>query len=111
MLRKFLGAKLHRMRVTEANLDYAGSITIDDDLLGLSGILPGEQVLVACVNTGARFETYVVRGEAGRGVICINGAAARPPHRVSWWLMRTISSPRCSECFIPLSWPRAGAPA
>lgn len=77
MLRKFLGAKLHRMRVTEANLDYAGSITIDDDLLGLSGILQGEQVLVACVNTGARFETYVVRGEAGSGVICINGAAAR----------------------------------
>ncbi len=77
MLRTFLGAKLHRMKVTEANLNYVGSITIDRDLLELSGIMPGEQVLVACVNTGARFETYVVEGPAGSGVICINGAAAR----------------------------------
>jgi aspartate 1-decarboxylase len=77
MLRTFLGAKLHRMKVTEANLNYVGSITIDSDLLGLSGIMPGERVLVACLNTGARFETYVVEGSAGSGVICINGAAAR----------------------------------
>jgi aspartate 1-decarboxylase len=77
MLRTFLGAKLHRMKVTEANLNYVGSITIDSELLSLSGIMPGERVLVACVNTGARFETYVVEGLAGSGVICINGAAAR----------------------------------
>ncbi len=77
MLRTFLGAKLHRMKVTEANLDYSGSITIDRDMLDLSGIMPGEKVLVACIETGARFETYVVEGAAGSGVICINGAAAR----------------------------------
>jgi len=65
------------MRVTEANLNYPGSITIDEDLLTLSGIMPGERVLVACIETGARFETYVVKGDAGSGVICINGAAAR----------------------------------
>lgn len=77
MLRTFLGAKLHRMRVTGANLDYAGSITIDKNLLELSGIMAGEKVLVGCIATGARFETYVVEGEPGSGVICINGAAAR----------------------------------
>lgn len=77
MLRTFLGAKLHRMKVTEANLNYVGSITIDSDLLSLSGIMAGERVLVACLSTGARFETYVVEGGAGSGVICINGAAAR----------------------------------
>ncbi len=77
MLRTFLGAKLHRMKVTEANLNYVGSITIDRDLLDLSGIMPGEQVVVACIATGARFETYVVEGDPGSGIICINGAAAR----------------------------------
>ncbi len=77
MLRTFLGAKLHRMKVTEANLNYVGSITIDCDLLDLSGIMPGERVQVACINTGARFETYVVEGSPGSGTICINGAAAR----------------------------------
>lgn len=77
MHRCFLGAKLHRMVVTGAELDYVGSITIDADLLELSGILPGERVLVADLQSGARFETYVIRGEPGSGVICINGAAAR----------------------------------
>jgi aspartate 1-decarboxylase len=85
LYRCFLGAKLHRVRVTEASPDYVGSITIDSRLLQLSGILPGERVLVADVDNGERLETYVIEGEAGSGTICMNGAAAllvRPGHRV-----------------------------
>jgi len=63
--------------VTEAQIDYVGSITIDSELLDASGILPGECVLVADMTDGARFETYVFEGQAGSGTICINGAAAR----------------------------------
>ena len=80
MLRCFLGAKLHRMVITEADLNYVGSITIDSDLLDISGILPGERVMVADIESGARFETYVLEGKKGSGVICINGAAARLVH-------------------------------
>ena len=74
---KMLRAKIHRATVTEACVDYVGSITIDKDLLDASGILVGECVLVADLNDGARFETYVFEGEPGSGVICVNGAAAR----------------------------------
>lgn len=77
MLRCFLKSKLHRMVVTEAELDYVGSITIDRDLMDMTGLLPHEKVLVADINTGNRFETYVLEGERGSGIICINGAAAR----------------------------------
>jgi len=80
LFRCFLGAKLHRVVVTEARLDYVGSITIDADLLELSGIMPGERVLVADLESGERFETYVLRGERGSGTVCINGAAARLVH-------------------------------
>lgn len=80
MHRCFLAAKLHRMVITGADLDYVGSITIDADLLRLSGIMPGERVLVADMESGERFETYVLRGEPGSGTICINGAAARLVH-------------------------------
>ncbi len=80
MHRCFLGAKLHRMIVTEADLNYVGSITIDRDLLDMSGILPGERVLVADIESGTRFETYVMEGDRGSGVICVNGAAARLVH-------------------------------
>ncbi|MCK5116713.1 MAG: aspartate 1-decarboxylase [Candidatus Aegiribacteria sp.] len=80
MHRCFLGAKLHRMVVTEADLNYVGSITIDKDLLDMSGILPGERVLVADIESGTRFETYVMEGDRGSGVICVNGAAARLVH-------------------------------
>jgi aspartate 1-decarboxylase len=76
LLRVFLGAKLHRMRVTDANADYVGSITIDRDILSLSGISPGERVQVAVLDNGERFETYVLEGAPGSGTICINGAAA-----------------------------------
>ena len=73
-------AKIHRATVTEANLNYVGSITIDKLLLEASGILPGERVQIVNNNNGARLETYVIEGEAGSGVICLNGAAARHVH-------------------------------
>ncbi len=70
-------AKLHRVVVTEANLNYMGSITIDEDLLDASGILPNEKVQIVNINNGERFETYVIKGERGSGQICLNGPAAR----------------------------------
>jgi aspartate 1-decarboxylase len=70
-------AKLHRATVTEANLNYVGSITIDRELLEKVGILPHEKVQIVNNNNGARLETYVIPGEKGSGVICLNGAAAR----------------------------------
>lgn len=69
--------KLHRATVTQADINYVGSVTIDIDLLEKSGILPGEKVQIVNLNNGERFETYTIKGEAGSGVICINGAAAR----------------------------------
>lgn len=77
MLLKVLRAKIHRATVTQACVDYAGSITIDAALAGAAGLLPHEFVLVADVTNGARFETYVILGEAGGGGVCVNGAAAR----------------------------------
>ena len=77
MFREMLKSKIHRARVTEADLHYVGSVTIDRDLLKAADILPNEKVLVACIETGARFETYAFEGKAGSGVICLNGAAAR----------------------------------
>lgn len=70
-------AKLHRVTVTEANLNYMGSITVDENLLDASGILVHEKVQVVNINNGERFETYVIKGERGSGVICLNGPAAR----------------------------------
>ncbi len=70
-------SKIHRATVTEANLNYMGSITIDESLLEAAGILPGEKVQIVNNNNGSRLETYVIAGEAGSGVICLNGAAAR----------------------------------
>ena len=68
---------IHRATVTEANLNYVGSITIDEDLLDAAGILPGEKVQIVNNNNGARLETYTIPGKRGSGVICLNGAAAR----------------------------------
>lgn len=70
-------SKIHRARVTQANLNYVGSITIDEDLIDAANILPGEKVQIVNNNNGERIETYVIRGERGSGVICLNGAAAR----------------------------------
>lgn len=69
--------KIHRATVTEANLNYVGSITIDQDLLDAAGILPGEKVQIVNNNNGARLETYTIPGQRGSGIICLNGAAAR----------------------------------
>lgn len=69
--------KIHRATVTEANLEYMGSITIDADLLDAAGILPGERVQICNNNNGARLETYTIAGKRGSGVVCLNGAAAR----------------------------------
>lgn len=77
MLLTLLKTKLHRATVTEANLNYTGSITIDKTLLDESGILPFEKVQIVNVNNGERFETYVIEGQEGSGVVCLNGAAAR----------------------------------
>ncbi len=76
-MRCLLRAKIHRATVTDANPDYVGSITIDDELLQRADIWPGEKVLVADVDNGARFETYAVKAKAGSGTICVNGSAAR----------------------------------
>jgi len=77
MLRMMLNSKIHRAVVTEADLNYVGSITIDQDLLDAVGMLPNEKVHIVNNNNGARFETYIIAGERGSGVICVNGAAAR----------------------------------
>lgn len=72
-----LKAKIHRTTVTQAELDYVGSITVDMDLLEQAGILEYEKVQIVDVNNGSRFETYTIAGERGSGVMCLNGAAAR----------------------------------
>jgi len=75
-----LKSKIHRVTVTEANLDYIGSITIDEELLDASGIIPGERVYIVDNNNGERFDTYAIAGPRGSGEICLNGAAARRVH-------------------------------
>jgi aspartate 1-decarboxylase len=76
-MRIMLKSKIHRARVTEANINYEGSVTIDKRLMEAADILPYEQVHILDVNNGARFTTYAIEGEPGSGVICLNGAAAR----------------------------------
>ena len=77
MFIEVLKSKLHMVTVTEANINYMGSITIDEDLMDAAGLIAGEKVQVVDNNNGERFETYVIRGERGSGCICLNGAAAR----------------------------------
>jgi aspartate 1-decarboxylase len=73
-------SKIHRVRVTEANLNYVGSITIDEDLMDKADILRNEKVQIVNNNNGNRFETYAIPGERGSGMVCLNGAAARLVH-------------------------------
>ena len=77
MLIEVLKSKLHCVTVTEANLNYMGSITIDEDLMDAANIIENEKVQIVNNNNGERFETYVIKGERGSGCICLNGAAAR----------------------------------
>jgi aspartate 1-decarboxylase len=72
-----LKSKIHRVTVTEANLNYMGSVTIDEDLMDAANLIENEKVQVVNVNNGERFETYVIRGDRGTGIICLNGPAAR----------------------------------
>lgn len=90
MLRKMMKAKIHGATVTETELSYAGSITLDPALVEAAGLLAGEMVLVVNLNNGERLETYVIEGQAGSGVVCLNGPAARRAQRgdvvhvISW---------------------------
>ncbi len=77
MMIEVLKSKLHCVTVTEANLNYMGSITIDEDLMDAANLIAGEKVQVVDNNNGERFETYIIKGERGSGCICLNGAAAR----------------------------------
>ena len=77
MMIEVLKSKLHCVTVTEANLNYMGSITIDEDLMDAAGMIAGEKVQVLDNNNGERFETYIIKGKRGSGCICLNGAAAR----------------------------------
>lgn len=81
MLRTMLKSKIHGATVTEANLKYTGSITIDAKLLKAADMLPGERVQIVNLNNGSRVETYTLAGRAGSGTICMNGAAARWAHK------------------------------
>lgn len=77
MLIEVVKSKIHRVRVTEADINYVGSITIDEDLIKAANLLENEKVQVVNINNGERLETYVIKGKAGSGVICLNGPAAR----------------------------------
>ncbi|MBP5257748.1 MAG: aspartate 1-decarboxylase [Prevotella sp.] len=77
MMIEVLKSKLHRVKVTEANLNYMGSITIDEDLMDAANIIKGEKLQIVDINNGNRLETYAIPGERGTGCICLNGAAAR----------------------------------
>ena len=77
MLIEVLKSKIHRVRVTQANLNYVGSITIDEDLMDAANMIEGEKVQILDINNGERFETYIIKGERASGCICLNGAAAR----------------------------------
>ena len=77
MMIEVLKSKIHRVRVTQANLNYVGSITIDEDLMDAANMIEGEKVQILDINNGERLETYIIKGERDSGAICLNGAAAR----------------------------------
>ena len=81
MYRQVLKAKIHRATVTDSRIDYEGSITVDEELLKAADIVPWEKVLIANLNNGSRIESYAIPGEAGTGVICMNGGAAKYAQR------------------------------
>jgi len=103
MLIQMMKSKIHRVTVTEANLNYIGSITIDSALLRASGIREGERVYIVNNNNGERFDTYVIAGEEGSGVICLNGAAARKaqPGDVVIIIAYAMMTPEEADNFTP----------
>ena len=98
-----LKAKIHRATVTQAELDYVGSITVDMDLLEQAGILEYEKVQIVDVNNGSRFETYTIAGERGSGVMCLNGAAARQVQTGDHVIIMAYAqmTPQEAEQFLP----------
>ena len=103
MLIEILKSKIHRVHVTEANLNYIGSITIDGRLLDAAGIVEGQRVYIVNNNNGARLDTYAIRGEEGSGVICLNGAAARlaQPGDIVIIMSDALMTPEEAEGFRP----------
>ena len=87
-----LKSKIHRVTVTDANLEYEGSITIDEGLMKAADIIPFEQVRIYNISNGNRFETYAIKGKKGSGTICLNGAAARKAHRGDLLIIATYVS-------------------
>ena len=81
MLIEVFTSKIHRVRVTESDLNYIGSITIDEDLIDAAGLIVGERVYIVNVNNGERFDTYIIKGKRKSGDICLNGPAARKVHK------------------------------
>ena len=98
MLRYMLKSKIHRATVTEANLNYVGSITIDKDLMEAADIIENEKVTIVNNNNGARFETYVIEGPRGSGTVCLNGAAARLAMRGDIVIIITYTILEDAEC-------------
>ncbi|MDO8445804.1 MAG: aspartate 1-decarboxylase [Deltaproteobacteria bacterium] len=92
MQRIMLKSKIHRATVTDANLEYEGSVTIDETLMKAADIIPFEQVKIYNISNGNRFETYAIKGERGSGTICLNGAAARKAHRGDLLIIATYVS-------------------
>lgn len=103
MLIQLMKSKIHRVTVTEANLNYIGSITIDRDLMDAAGIYEGERVYIVDNNNGERFDTYVIEGSRGSGVICLNGAAARKvqPGDIIIIMAYAMMTPEEAETFKP----------
>ena len=111
MLLTVLKSKIHCARVTEANLNYMGSITIDEDLMDAAGMIEGEQVHIVNNNNGERFVTYIIKGERGKGQICLNGAAARlvQPDDVVIIMAYAQMTPEEAKTFRPtVIFPKAG---
>lgn len=100
MLREMLKSKIHRAVVTEADLHYVGSVTIDRDLMRAADILPNEKVLIADIENGERFETYAFEGAPGSGVICLNGACARLCHVGDRVLIMTFATMTDAEAKV-----------
>lgn len=103
MLIQLMKSKIHRVTVTEANLNYIGSITIDRDLMDAAGIFEGERVYIVDNNNGERFDTYVIEGARGSGVICLNGAAARKvqPGDIIIIMAYAMMTPEEAQSFKP----------
>ena len=103
MFKTMMNGKIHRATVTQADLNYVGSITIDEDIMDAVGIEANEKVAIVDNNNGARLETYVIKGERGSGVICLNGAAARmvQPGDIVIIMGYALMTPEEAKTFVP----------